>query len=136
MNLIDISNHPLDSTIKRKAKRARIITDEYNSNELINIDLYVLVKHYKEENLIDEPYPLIPDYVFRLRADNSTFVDPFTGDYVDSSFPNAIGEADYFINVIASNPVAIDIVSETIILRGDSFNRFNNYGIAQIVNWM
>jgi hypothetical protein len=136
MNLIDISNHPLDSTIKRKAKRARIITDEYNSNELINIDLYVLVKHYKEENRIDEPYPLIPDYVFRLRADNSTFVDPFTGDYVDSSFPNAIGEADYFINVIASNPVAIDIVSETIILRGDSFNRFNNYSIAQIVNWM
>lgn len=136
MNLIDISNHPLDSTIKRKAKRARIITDEYNANELINIDLYVLVKHYKEENGIDEPYPLIPDYIFRLRADNSTFVDPLTGDYVDSSFPNSIGEANYFINVIAANPVAIDSVSESIILRGDSFNRFNNYGVAQIVNWM
>jgi hypothetical protein len=136
MNLIDISNHPFDNEIKRKAKRANIITDEYNANELKFIDLRVLVKHYKEENGIDVEYPLIPDYIFKLRADNSTLVDPATGNYVDSSFPNAMGEADYFINIIASNPIAIDSLSENMILRGDSYQRFNNYGIAQIVTWL
>lgn len=136
MNLINISNHPSDNEVKRKAKRANIITDEYNSNELKFINLRVLVKHYKEDNGIDIEYNVIPDYVFKLRADNSTLVDPATGDYVDSSFPNAIGEADYFINVIASNPIAIDSLSEQIILRGDSYQRFNDYSIAQIVNWM
>jgi hypothetical protein len=136
MNLINISNHPLDVDVKRKAKRSGIITDEYNSNELIFVNLRVLVKHYKEENGVDVEYTAIPDYIFKLRADNSTWVDPATGDYVDSSFPNAMGEADYFINVIASNPVAIDTLSEQIILRGDSYLRFNDYDIAQIVNWM
>lgn len=136
MNLINISNHPSDNEVKRKAKRSGIITDEYNSNELKFINLRVLVKHYKEDNGIDIEYNVIPDYVFKLRADNSTLVDPATGDYVDSSFPNAIGEADYFINVIASNPIAIDSLSEQIILRGDSYQRFNDYSIAQIVNWM
>jgi hypothetical protein len=136
MNLIDISNHPSDNEIKRKAKRANIITDEHNANELKFIDLRVLVKHYKEENGIDVEYPLIPDYIFKLRADNSTLIDPATGNYVDSSFPNAMGEADYFINIIASNPIAIDSLSENMILRGDSYQRFNNYGIAQIVTWL
>jgi hypothetical protein len=136
MNLINITNHPLDNTIKRKAKRSGIITDEYNANELIFIDLRVLVKHYKEENGIDEPYTLIPDYIFRLRADNSTLVNPATGEYVDSSFPNAMGEADYFINVIAANPVAIDYLSEQMIVRGDLYERFNNYGVARIVTWL
>jgi hypothetical protein len=136
MDLINITNHPLDIDIKRKAKRSAIITDEYNANELKFIDLKVLVKHYKEENGIDIEYTLIPDYIFRLRADNSTHVNPATGEYVDSSFPNAMGEADYFINVIAANPIAIDSVSESIILRGDLYNRFNNYDIAQIVTWI
>jgi hypothetical protein len=136
MDLINITNHPLDIDIKRKAKRSGIITDEYNANELKFIDLRVLVKHYKEENGIDIEYTLIPDYIFRLRADNSTHVNPATGEYVDSSFPNAMGEADYFINVIAANPIAIDSVSESIILRGDLYNRFNNYDIAQIVTWI
>ena len=136
MNLINITNHPLDVDVKRKAKRSGIITDEYNANELIFVDLRVLVKHYKEENGIDEPYTLIPDYIFRLRADNSTFVDPLTGDYVSSSFPNAMGEADYFINVIATNPIAIDSLSQQMILRADSYQRFNDYNIAKIVTWM
>jgi hypothetical protein len=136
MNLIDISNHPLDNEVKRKAKRSGIITDEYNANELKFIDLRVLVKHYKEENDIDVEYTVIPDYIFRLRADNSTHVNPATGEYVDSSFEGAMGEADYFIDVIAANPIAINSISESIILRGDLYNRFNNYDIAQIVTWM
>ena len=95
-----------------------------------------LVKHFKEENGVDIPYPLIPDYIFRLRADNSTYVDPATGEYVQSSFPNAIGEADYFIQVIAANPIAIDTLSEQMITRGDIYERFNNYPFARIVTWM
>lgn len=136
MDLINISNHPSDSTIKRKANRAGIITDEHNAYELKYVNLNVLVKHFKEDNGIDVAYPLIPDYVFTLKADNSTHVDPATGEYVDSSFPNAMGEAEYFINVIAANPVAIDDLSEQMITRGDSYNRFNNYSIARIVTWI
>jgi hypothetical protein len=136
MDLINISNHPSDSTIKRKANRAGIITDEHNAYELKYVNLNVLVKHFKEYNGVDVAYPLIPDYVFTLRADNSTYVNPATGEYVDSSFPNAMGEADYFINIIASNPIAIDLVSEQMIVRGDLYERFNNYSIARIVTWM
>jgi len=136
MDLINISNHPSDSTIKRKANRAGIITDEHNAYELKYVNLNVLVKHFKEDNSIDVSYPLIPDYVFTLRADNSTLVDPATGEYVDSSFPNAMGEAEYFIQVIAANPVAIDDLSEQMIVRGDIYGRFNNYSIARIVTWI
>lgn len=136
MDLTNISNHPSDSTIKRKAKRSAIITDEYNAYELKYVNLNVLVKHFKEENGIDVAYPLIPDYVFTLRADNSTHVNPATGEYVEPSFPNAMGEAEYFINVIAANAIAIDDLSEQMITRGDSYGRFNNYSIARIVNWM
>ena len=136
MNLINISNHPSDNTIKRKACRANIITDEYKPSELKFIDLRVLVKHYKEENGIDIEYRLIPDYIFNLRADNSTLVNPATGEYVDSSFVGAMGEADYFIQVVAANNISIDSVSENIIVRGDIYARFNNYAIAQIVTWM
>jgi hypothetical protein len=136
MNLINISNHPSDNLIKRKAKRTNIITDEYKPSELKYIDLRILVKHYKEDNGVDVEYPLIPDYIFRLRADNSTLVDPATGEYVDSSFPNGMGEADYFIDFIAANAIAIDTLSEQIIARGDIYERFNDYDIAQIVNWM
>lgn len=136
MNLINISNHPSDDTIKRKANRAGIITDEHNAYELKSVNLNVLVKHFKEVNGSDVAYPLIPDYVFTLRADNSTHVDPATGEFVDSSFPNAMGEADYFINVIAANPIAIDDLSEQMIVRGDLYERFNNYGIARIVTWL
>ena len=136
MDLINISNHPSDSTIKRKANRAGIITDEHNAYELKYINLNVLVKHFKEDNGVDVAYPLIPDYVFTLRADNSTLVDPATGEYVDSSFPNAMGEAEYFIQVIAANPIAIDDLSEQMIVRGDIYGRFNNYSIARIVTWI
>jgi hypothetical protein len=136
MDLINISNHPSDATIKRKAKRAGIVTEEYNAHELLFVDLNVLVKHFKEENGVDVSYPLIPDYIFRLRADNSTHVDPATGEYVESSFPNAMGEADYFIQVIAANPIAIDDLSEQMIVRGDIYSRFNNYPFARIVTWM
>ena len=136
MNLINISNHPSDNIIKRKANRAGIITDEHNAYELKSVNLNVLVKHFKEVNGSDVSYPLIPDYVFTLRADNSTHVNPATGEFVDSSFPNAMGEADYFINVIAANPIAIDDLSEQMIARGDLYQRFNNYGVARIVTWL
>jgi len=136
MNLINISNHPLDTDIKRKACRASIITDEHKPSELKYIDLRVLIKHYKDINGVETQYALIPDYIFNLRADNSTFVNPATGEYVDSSFQGAMGEADYFIQVVAASNVSIDTVSESIIVRGDIYARFNNYAIAQIVTWM
>jgi hypothetical protein len=42
----------------------------------------------------------------------------------------------YFIDFIAANAIAIDTLSEQIIARGDIYERFNDYDIAQIVNWM
>lgn len=136
MELINITNHPSDETIKRKACRAGIDTEEYRPYDQKYVVLKVLVRHYKEEDGIESPYTLIPEYVFRLRADNTTFVNPQTGQYVDSSFPNAMGEADYFIEIIAKNPIAIDSMSQQTILRADSLERFNNYNTAHIVNWM
>lgn len=132
MNLINISNHPLDNSITRKACRASIQTDEYRPSDQKYVDLNVLVKHFK--NGIE--YDLIPDYIFTLKAINETLIDPATGEYVDSSFQGAIGEADFFIQVIAANQISIDSMSQQSIERADIYERFNNYGIARIVTWM
>lgn len=136
MELIQITNHPSDETIKRKACRAGIDTEEYRPYDQKYVVLKVLVRHYKEERGIELPYTLIPEYVFRLIADNTTFVDPNTGQFVDSSFEGAMGEAEFFIQIIAKNPIGIDNMSEQTILRADSLERFNNYNTAHIVNWM
>jgi hypothetical protein len=132
MKLYNISNHPLDLNIQRKAGRASIETDEHRPSDQKYVNLNVLIKHFK--NGIE--YDLIPDYVFTLRADNATLVDPATGNYVDSSFPNAIGEADFFIEVIAANAFSIDVISEQSIQRADIYSRFDNYATARIVTWM
>jgi hypothetical protein len=132
MKLYNISNHPLDSTITRKAGRAAIQTDEHRPSDQKYVNLNVLVKHFK--NGIE--YHLIPDYIFTLKANNETLVDPATGNYVDSSFQGAIGEADFFIEVIADNEISIDAMSEQSIQRADSYNRFNNYIGQSIVTWM
>jgi hypothetical protein len=132
MQLYNISNHPQDSSITRKAGRASIQTDEHRPSDQKYVDLNVLIKHYK--NGIE--YDLIPDYVFTLKANNETKVDPATGQYVDSSFQGAMGEADFFINVVAANTISIDDLSESMIVRADSDNRFNNYVGARIVTWM
>lgn len=136
MELIQITNHPSDDTIIRKACRAGIKTEEYRTYDQKYVILEVLVRHYKEENGIEVPYTLIPEYVFRLKADNTTFVDPNTGQFVDSSFEGAMGEAEFFIQIIAKNPIAVDAMSEQKILIADQYGRFNNYNQAQIVTWM
>jgi hypothetical protein len=132
MNLINISNHPLDNTITRKACRAGIQTDEHRPSDQKYVDLNVLVKHFK--NGVE--YDLIPDYIFTLKAINDTLVDPATGEYVDSSFEGAMGEADFFIEVIAANQISIDSMSTQSIQRADIYERFNNYSSARIVTWM
>ena len=136
MELIKITNHPSDDTIIRKACRAGIETEEYRPYDQKYVVLKVLVRHYKEEDGIESPYTLIPEYVFRLRADNTTLVDPNTGQFVDSSFEGAMGEAEFFIQIIAKNPIAVDAMSEQKILIADQYGRFNNYNQAQIVTWM
>ena len=37
-------------------------------------------------------------------ADNSTYVNPKTGEYVDADYPGAVGEYDFFMGLI-QNPV-------------------------------
>lgn len=132
MKLYNISNHPLDLNIQRKAGRASIETDEHRPSDQKYVNLNVLVKHFK--NGVE--YDLIPDYIFTLRADNNTLVNPLTGDYVDSSFEGAIGEADFFIEIIAANPFSIDAISQQSIERADIYSRFDNYSTARIVTWM
>jgi hypothetical protein len=132
MVLYNISNHPLDETIKRKAGRAGIETLELHNSDQLYIFLKIVVKHYK---LVDNEfveYSLIPDYVFTLRAFNSTFVDPQTGEFAESG----MGEADFFINIISGMPLSIDEQTENKILQADFYERFDNYSTAQIVNWM
>jgi hypothetical protein len=132
MNLINISNHPLDNSITRKAKRVSIQTEEYRPSDQLYVDLNVLVKHFKD----GVEYELVPDYIFTLKATNSTFVNPQTGQFVGEDFEGKMGEADFFINVIASNQISIDTMSEQSIQRADFYQRFDNYSDAKIVTWM
>jgi hypothetical protein len=132
MKLYNITNHPQDSSITRKAGRAGIKTQEYHVSDQKYVYLEILVKHFK--NGID--YDLIPDYIFTLKATNTTFVNPQTGEFVDSSFPNAIGEAEFFINVVSGLNSSIDSLTEQKILQADGYNRFDNYQGQTIVTWM
>jgi hypothetical protein len=132
MHLYDISNHPQDSNISRKAGRAGILTQEYHVSDQLYVYLNILIKHYKD----GQEYPLIPDYIFTLRATNSTFVNYMTGEFVESTHPNAMGEADFFINVVSGLNSSIDSLSEGKILQADSYNRFDDYTTAIIVSWM
>jgi hypothetical protein len=140
MKLYNITNHPEDSSIARKAGRSGIKTDEHRPSDQKYVYLEILVKHYQTEIISGETiyneYNLIPDYIFTLKATNDTLVDPATGEYVDSSFQGAMGEAEYFINVIAANNISIDDLTDSMILRADSYNRFNNYVGQTIVTWM
>jgi len=140
MKLYKISDHPLDPTIKRKAGRAGIETMELHNSDQLYVFLKIVVKHYKEhESEVDDKgnpilvdYNLIPDYVFTLKAFNTTFVNPLTGEFASSG----MGEADFFIDVISGLPLSIDQQTENKIIQADSFDRFDNYLTAQIVNWM
>ena len=132
MELINISNHPLDDDIQRKACRSGIESDEYRLHDQKYINLNVLVTHFKN----GIPYVLIPDYIFTLKADNSTLVDPLTGNYVDNTFPDAMGEADYFIDIIATSNISMDNIAQMAIIRADNYQKLNNYSSARIVNWM
>jgi hypothetical protein len=151
MNWIEISNHPQDNTIIRKAKRAGVSTIEYHTNDIKEIKLDIVVKHYKIIDNIEVEYPLIKDYIFSLIGKNSTLVNPLTGDFVTEFVTEldedgneiqvpytglTMGEADYFIEVIASTPLAIDVLTENKILQADNYNRFNEYNKARIVTWI
>lgn len=132
MELYNISNHPIDNNIIRKAGRAGIETQEYHISDQKYVYLHILVKHYRD----NEEYPLIPDYVFTLKATNSTYVNYNTGEFVDQSHPNAMGEADFFINVVSGMNSSIDSLTEQKIAQADQYQRFKDYSGSRIVTWM
>jgi hypothetical protein len=132
MHLYNISNHPIDSNITRKAGRAGIETQEHHVSDQKYVYLNILVKHFKD----GEEYSLIPDYIFTLKATNSTFVNYNTGEFVTSTHPNAMGEADFFINVVSGMNSSIDQLTESKINQADSYERFNDYTPARIITWL
>lgn len=136
MNLYQISNHPQDSSVIRKAGRAGIESQELQSPDQLYVILRIVVKHYKNIEGELEHYTLIPDYIFELKASNSTFVNYNTGEYVTSDDQYAMGEADFFINVVSGLNSSINGLTEIKIARADSLQRFDNYSAARIVNWM
>jgi len=132
MELYNISNHPIDNNITRKAGRAGIETQEHHVDDQKYVYLNILVKHYKD----NQEYSLIPDYIFTLKATNSTKVNYMTGEFVEETHPNAMGEADFFINVVSGLNSSIDQLTESKISQADSYDRFNDYTSSRIVTWL
>ena len=57
----------------------------------------------------------VRDYYRTLVADNTTLVDPATGDYVPAGTPGAIGEWDFFLHIAKTVPaIFFDLITATL----------------------
>lgn len=106
-NEIAISDHPLDSSIKRKVFFKSMPVFQNDQYFLLNI----IVRHFdSEDNHITDPYD---DKLVSLRADNTVFI-------------NGVGEYDYFKSLQDAG-ASIFTLQEAQVPIMDSLERFNNY---------
>jgi hypothetical protein len=117
-----LTPHPALPDYNRKAviKRTLSYHDEKYSV------LVVEVQHYLNDVLEDNPTGIVRNITVELRADNSVFVNPSTGDYVPSDTPGAMPEYDYIDYLETQNlPFSNQQFKESVVLRAEQQGRFD-----------
>ncbi len=123
--MIAISNCPITG-LERKIVSKNTLFFE-TTKQLV---LDCTISHFKEGVLIENQR--ITTYQVQLVADNNSFVDKNTGDFIydteelkASEHPDAIGQFDFFV-ALQYVPVVQNDLVELHISRADILGRFNN----------
>ena len=121
MQTIDLNTpHPSLPDTTRKA----VIEETYSNHKLKYSTLVVRIDNYKDGVLISNQ--AVNSYTVNLRADNTVFVNPETGDYVPSDTPGAMGEYDYIDFLETQNlPFSNQQFKERVVLRAEQQGRFD-----------
>jgi hypothetical protein len=121
MQTIDLlTPHPSLPNTTRKA----VIEETYSNHKAKFSTLVVRIDNYLNGDVISNQ--AVNSYIVNLRADNSVFVNPATGDYVPSDTPGAMGEYDYIDFLETQNlPFSNQQFKETVVLRAEQQGRFD-----------
>jgi hypothetical protein len=121
MQTIDLNTpHPSLPDTTRKA----VIEETYSNHKAKYSTLVVSIENYLNGELISNQ--AVNSYIVNLRADNTTFVDPSTGNPVSEGTPGAWGEYDYihFLETIVL-PITNEDFKESVVLRAEQQGRFD-----------
>jgi len=92
MVTIDLTTeHPDLNGYTRKATVLRTYKDDVAQFATLE----VRIEYFLNGVLVNNPNGVVRSFDFTLRADNSVFVNPQTGDYVPSDTQGAMGEYDF-----------------------------------------
>ena len=121
MQTIDLTTaHPSLPNTTRKA----VIEQTFSDHKAKFSTLVVRIDNYLDGDVISNQ--AVNSYTVNLRADNSVFVNPATGDYVPSDTPGAMGEYDYIDFLETQNlPFSNQQFKETVVLRAETLGRFD-----------
>jgi hypothetical protein len=123
MQTIDLlTPHPALPDYTRKA----VIKGTHSYHDELYSLLVVEVQHYLNGQLENSPTGIVRNITIELRADNSTFVNPETGEPVPSDTPGAMPEYDYIDYLETQNlPFSNQQFKETVVLRAEQQGRFD-----------
>ncbi len=123
MQIIDLlTPHPDAPIFTRKAVVKRTLSYHDENYSLLVVD----VQYFKDGVQVDNPNGIIRTITVELRADNSVFVNPATGDYVTADTQGAMAEYDYIQYLETQNlPFSNQQFKETVVLRAEALGRFN-----------
>lgn len=116
------STHPDLPSYTRTATVMRTFKDDL----ALFATLEVKIQYYLNGVLVNNPNGLVRTFDFSLRADNSVFVNPQTGQFVPEGTEGAMGEYD-FITYLESLvlPYSNEQFKINTILRAESQGRFD-----------
>lgn len=116
------STHPDLPNYTRKATVLRT----YKDDVALFATLEVRIEYFLDGELVNNPNGVVRTFEFTLRADNSVFVNPQTGQFVSPDTPGAMGEYD-FISYLESLvlPYSNEQFKINTILRAEAQGRFD-----------
>lgn len=117
MILINISNCPISGMARKVSYKA--LQHNVDSSEIIITTNVQYVVNNEQLNAKG-----ISPYEVKLKADNSTKVNPANGEFVDETFNGAIGQYDFIIGAMqaGTNPFAM---IQTNMELADTLGRYN-----------
>jgi len=121
MQTIDLTtSHPSLPDYTRKA----VVEETYSNHVAKFSSLTVRIDNYLNGVLVQNA--AISSYNVSLRADNSVFVNPATGEYVPEDTPGAMGEYDY-IDFLESQvvPYSNQAFKQMVVNRAEQYGRFD-----------
>jgi hypothetical protein len=123
MQTVDlITPHPALPDYTRKAVIKRTLSYHDEKYSLLVVE----VQHYLNGVLENSPTGIVRNITVELRADNSVFVNPGTGEYVPADTPGAMPEYDYIDYLETQNlPFSNQHFKQTVVLRAEQQGRFD-----------